>query len=105
MFRVLTAVDAWDRRLFQRLTRRERRLLGPILPLAGGVAYSRVHLRVHYPLDVLAGVMIGTTMGLASEPIVRAIREWWDAIAPVPEAERAQSKEVILVSSPHAGQG
>ena len=83
----------------------EPRLLGPILPLAGGVAYSRVHLRVHYPLDVLAGVMIGTTMGLASEPIVRIVREWWDAIAPVPEAERAQTNEVILVSSPHAGKG
>ncbi len=25
------------------------RLLLPILPLAAGVAYSRVHLRVHYP--------------------------------------------------------
>src|SRR5438309_5767344 len=83
----------------------EPRLLGPILPLATGVAYSRVHLRVHYPFDVLAGVLIGTTMGLASEPIVRAIREWWDAIAPVPEAERAQTNEVILVSSPHAGKG
>src|SRR5467141_572177 len=81
------------------------RLLGPILPLAGGVAYSRVHLRVHYPLDVLAGVVIGTMMGLASEPIVRVVREWWDAIAPVPEAERAQTNEVILVSSPHAGKG
>src|SRR5256714_581887 len=174
MFRVLTALDAWDRRLFQRLTRRERRvidkglkqlsnsanrsviwfaiaallailggprgrraalrgvisiaitstsvnlplkylarrdrppmrrgdrplpvslpgsfsfpsghsasafafptrvaleqpgLLAPILPLAAGVAYSRVHLRVHYPLDVLAGVAIGTVMGLASEPV------------------------------------
>src|SRR5467141_1098123 len=27
MFRVLTALDAWDRRLFQRLTGRERRIV------------------------------------------------------------------------------
>jgi undecaprenyl-diphosphatase len=83
----------------------EPRLLGPILPLAAAVAYSRVRLRVHYPLDVLAGVTIGTVMGLASEPVVRVVRQWWDAMVPVPEAERAQSNEVIVVVSPHAGRG
>ncbi|HEX9097139.1 MAG TPA: phosphatase PAP2 family protein [Candidatus Dormibacteraeota bacterium] len=81
------------------------RLLAPILPLAAGVAYSRVHLRVHYPFDVLAGAAIGTAMGLASEPLVRAARQWWDARVPVPEAERAKSKEVILVASRSAGRG
>src|SRR5713226_4614787 len=83
----------------------EPRLLGPILPLAAGVAYSRVHLRVHYPLDVLAGVTIGAAMGLASEPVVRVVREWWDSIVPVPEAERAKTNQVILVASPQAGRG
>jgi YegS/Rv2252/BmrU family lipid kinase len=83
----------------------EPRLLVPILPLAAGVAYSRVHLRVHYPLDVLAGVTIGTAMGLASEPVMPAARQWWDARVPVPEPERAKTNEVILVSSPHAGRG
>ena len=83
----------------------EPRLLVPILPLAAGVAFSRVHLRVHYPLDVLAGVTIGTAMGLASEPVMRAARQWWDARVPVPEPERAKTNEVILVSSPHAGRG
>lgn len=81
------------------------RLLAPILPLAAGVAYSRVHLRVHYPLDVLAGATIGAAMGLASEPVVRVVRQWWDSLVPVPEAERAKSNEVILVASPHAGRG
>lgn len=83
----------------------EPRLLAPILPLAAGVAYSRVHLRVHYPLDVLAGAAIGTVMGLASEPVVRVIRQWWDSMVPVPEAERAKTNDVILVASPHAGRG
>jgi YegS/Rv2252/BmrU family lipid kinase len=83
----------------------EPRLIGPILPLAAGVAYSRVHLRVHYPLDVLAGATIGTVMGLASEPVVRVIRQWSDSMVPVPEAERAKTNEVILVASPHAGRG
>jgi YegS/Rv2252/BmrU family lipid kinase len=83
----------------------EPRLLAPILPVAAGVAYSRVHLRVHYPLDVLAGATIGTVMGLASEPVVRVVRQWWDSMVPVPEAERAKTNDVILVASPHAGRG
>jgi undecaprenyl-diphosphatase len=83
----------------------EPRLLAPILPLAAGVAYSRVHLRVHYPLDVLAGATIGAVMGLASEPVVRVARQWWDSTVPVPEAERAKINDVILVASPHAGRG
>lgn len=78
-------------------------MLVPILPLAATVAYSRVHLRVHYPFDVLAGAAIGTGMGLAGGPVIRVARQWWDAIAPVPEAERAKTNEVILVFSPHAG--
>jgi undecaprenyl-diphosphatase len=83
----------------------EPRLLAPILPLAAGVAYSRVHLRVHYPFDVLAGATIGAVMGLASEPVVRVARQWWDSMVPVPEAERAKTNDVILVASPHAGRG
>jgi YegS/Rv2252/BmrU family lipid kinase len=79
------------------------RMLVPVLPLAATVAYSRVHLRVHYPFDVLVGAAIGTGMGLASGPVIRRGRQWWNAIAPVPEAERAGSNEVILVVSSHAG--
>ena len=83
----------------------EPRLLLPILPLAAGVAYSRVHLRVHYPFDVLAGAAIGTGMGLASGPAIRVARQWWDAMAQAPEAERAATNQLILVVSPHAGSG
>jgi YegS/Rv2252/BmrU family lipid kinase len=81
----------------------EPRLLAPILPLAAGVAYSRVHLRVHYPFDVLVGAAIGTGMGLASGPMIRVARQWWDALAPAPESERAGTNQLILVKSPHAG--
>jgi len=40
-------------------------MLAPALvPLAGAVAYSRVHTGVHYPSDVVVGVAIGIGSGL-----------------------------------------
>ena len=78
-------------------------LLLPILPLVAGVAYSRVHLRVHYPFDVLAGAAIGTGMGIASGLLTRVARQWWDPVPQVPETESAGTNQLILVVSPHAG--
>lgn len=44
--------------------------LAPLLfPLAGIVAYSRVHAGVHYPSDVAAGVAIGIGSGLLARRI------------------------------------
>src|SRR5256712_5147865 len=62
------------------------KLLVPLLPLAATIAYSRVHLRVHYPFDVLAGAAIGVGMGLASGPRTHAPRRWWRPPAPPTQA-------------------
>jgi len=35
----------------------------PLRALAALVAYSRVHTGVHYPGDVVAGALIGSTLG------------------------------------------
>jgi YegS/Rv2252/BmrU family lipid kinase len=48
---------------------------GPVvLPLAGAVAYSRVHTGVHYPSDVVVGSTIGVVCGLAAGRIVGRLR-------------------------------
>ncbi|HEY0493336.1 MAG TPA: phosphatase PAP2 family protein, partial [Candidatus Dormibacteraeota bacterium] len=61
------------------VAREDPRWLVLILPLASAVAYSRVHLRVHYPFDVLAGATIGTVMGLSADALIKAGQEWRDA--------------------------
>src|SRR5437016_13867798 len=79
------------------------RMLAPILPLAATIAYSRVHLRVHYPFDVLAGAAIGVGMGLASGPLIEAVRQLWEPPSSASEADRAGTMRLILVVSPQAG--
>ncbi|MDQ6712386.1 MAG: YegS/Rv2252/BmrU family lipid kinase [Candidatus Dormibacteraeota bacterium] len=74
-----------------------------LVPLAATVAYSRVHLRVHFPFDVLAGAAIGVGMGLAGGPLIRRVELWWNPPAPAPTMERAGTKQLILVVSPYAG--
>ncbi|MFC4942862.1 phosphatase PAP2 family protein [Pseudonocardia sp. GCM10023141] len=43
-----------------------------LAPLAAAVAYSRIHVGVHWATDVAAGAALGTTIALAS-------RRWWPA--------------------------
>jgi len=81
----------------------EPKLLIPLLPLAATIAYSRVHLRVHYPFDVLVGAAIGVGMGLASGPLIDAARQWWEPPSSAAETDRSATRRLILVVSPHAG--
>ena len=47
-------------------------ILAPVLiPLAGAVAYSRVHTGVHYPSDVVAGAAIGVGSGMLATRLPR----------------------------------
>ncbi|WP_222192761.1 phosphatase PAP2 family protein [Modestobacter italicus] len=41
-----------------------------LAPVALGVGYSRVHVGVHYPGDVLAGIAVGSGVALATQ-------HWW----------------------------
>jgi undecaprenyl-diphosphatase len=42
--------------------------------LAAAVAFSRVYVGVHYPLDVLAGSVVGAAVGLAAIAVLRRLR-------------------------------
>ena len=41
------------------------RLAVPLYLLAAAIAYSRVYVGVHYPIDVLGGAILGAAVGLA----------------------------------------
>ena len=49
------------------------RLWMPSLLLAALIAFSRLYLYVHYPTDVLAGVVIGTMTGWAGTKIAEIL--------------------------------
>ncbi|ATY12198.1 glycerophosphatase [Amycolatopsis sp. AA4] len=75
-----------------------------VVPLAGAVAYSRVHTGVHWPSDVAAGLAIGTGIAVLT-------RHWWplhpDVRARTAHAAEApemrDGEDMLALVNPHSG--
>jgi diacylglycerol kinase family enzyme/membrane-associated phospholipid phosphatase len=65
-----------------------------LAPLAGAVAYSRVHVGVHWTSDVVVGAAVGSGIALAT-------RRWW----PVRDADEAVARPVDAVPALPRGEG
>lgn len=50
------------------------KLAVPLIALACAVAYSRLYLGVHYPLDVIAGAALGVAVAIALRVLARSLR-------------------------------
>jgi diacylglycerol kinase family enzyme/membrane-associated phospholipid phosphatase len=75
-----------------------------IAPVALGVGYSRVHVGVHYPGDVAAGMAVGGAVALATQRWWRVrptapARVWTDWAAPALPA----GKGLVIAVNPRSG--
>jgi len=70
------------------------RVAPAVVPLAAAVAYSRVHVGVHWASDVLAGAAVGSTVALATQ-------RWW----PVRRSDEARARPVDTVPDLPLGDG
>lgn len=54
----------------------ERKLWKPALVIAVLIAFSRLYLYVHYPTDILGGVIVGGAAGYIGYLIVEGLGQW-----------------------------
>ena len=53
-----------------------RRVGGALLAVSGLYAFSRVYAGVHYPLDVIAGGLIGAAAAMVTHTVVKLLRPY-----------------------------
>jgi diacylglycerol kinase family enzyme/membrane-associated phospholipid phosphatase len=80
-------------------------LTAPLGGLAALVGFSRVHAGVHYPGDVLAGVVLGVGMGLVTD----AVLPTYEIVDVTPTIDRVAGRPdgrgVVAVINPESGGG
>ncbi|SHF65153.1 undecaprenyl-diphosphatase [Jatrophihabitans endophyticus] len=74
-----------------------------VVPVAGTVAYSRVHTGVHYPSDVAVGAAVGIGAGVLAARVVDRVRESSVHHPDAPDPAVPIPRQAVLLASPHAG--
>lgn len=74
-----------------------------LVPLAALVAYSRVRVGVHRPDEVTLGGAIGVGCGVAVQSVGRRRRKGLAAARPLDDRSKRPPRELLLMTSPHAG--
>ena len=54
----------------------EKKLWKPALSLAAFIAFSRMYLYVHYPTDILGGIVVGIAVGYISHRMEKQFERW-----------------------------
>jgi undecaprenyl-diphosphatase len=74
-----------------------------LVPMAGTVAYSRVHTGVHYPSDVIVGATVGVASGVIGAKIVRRVRERSVHFVDAPALALDVPRKAVVITSDAAG--
>lgn len=53
------------------IARNLKKVAVPVYILAAAIAFSRLYLMVHYPSDILAGILLGTACAICAEMLVK----------------------------------
>ena len=54
----------------------EKKLWKPVFVLAVLIAFSRLYLYVHYPTDILGGIVVGNVSGYVGYRIICKLEQW-----------------------------
>ena len=86
--------SAWSFAAATAVFMRHRKAGIPVFIVAAIIAFSRMYLFLHFPTDVLAGIVFGILMGLAATFICGLWRKEKKAETEVEAADRADDKAI-----------
>ena len=78
------------------LMQEDKKLGIPAVILAVLIAFSRMYLFVHFPTDILGGLILGLIIGFSMKPVWNKISDYLRKKAPLPEFKRGIFAFILL---------